>query len=393
MSTFFEKSTCRLRYYLIILVSVVLFGGCEQQPSIQPSGKTIKIGFVGPFTGPDDAKGRESIKGVRTVMHMQPLLHNGDTVEVLVENDNNDPKLTRRVLRKLMEKDKVSAILLASSSKAALKVASVADTGKTPVIALLATHPGVVESSKFVSQLCVDDQFQGSVAALFVADELLIEKVAVFTDLSNIYSVYLGAEFVRKYQSVGGEITDVVSLGNGKIDYDQILGELNRKGTELLYFPIGAKYVVDIVSAVNKTGWSPEMMGSDGLLASVVNKYPEDLGQLEGIYATDYFSVPGDMISSSKFGKRAGKSYHSLFRGPVSTYTALGAEAYAILYDAMNRCADPADRTCVNRMIRSTRNFKGIMGNIDIQSDGEAVRALFVNRIVGGELNSVVKVY
>lgn len=393
MSIFFNKTMNRLNLPLIILLSLFLFSGCEQQTAIQPSGTTVKIGFVGPFSGHDAAQGEESLKGVRTVMQLQPLLQNGDAVELVIENDNNDPILTAKALRKLIAEDKVAAILLASGSHAALKAVSVADTGKTPIIALLATHPDVIANRKFVSQLCFDDKFQGSVAALFVADELLIEKVAVFTDPSNAYSIYLGTEFVRKYEPVGGEITEVVSLGNHQADYGQIMDDLHNKGTELLYFPLGAKYVMEIIKAADQAGWAVEMMGSDGLLATVINKYPDEMSYLEGVYATDFFGTVKDDDSSNDFAKRARKAYYSLFHGTPSSYTALGAEGYAVLQNAMDMCEETTDRICINQKIRSTHKIQGFMSKISIRADGKAERPLFVNKIRNGELESVVKVY
>jgi len=382
----------RLIYFLLIIASATLFSGCEQEVTTQPSGKTIKVGFVGPFTGPENAMGSETIKGVRTGMHMQPLLHNGDAIELVIENDNNDPELTIRALRKLVEEDEVSAILLASGSKAALKAASAVDSARTPVIALLATHPGVVEKRKFVSQLCFDDRFQGNVAALYVADELLIEKVAVFTELDDMYSVFLGAEFVRKYKAIDGVITDTVVLNKDKNDYDEIFKSIREKGTELLYFPVSSKYAIEIVEAAKRAGWKPEMMGSDGLLAAVLSNNPEDLNQLEGIYATDFFGRFDD-LSQTRFAKEARKTYRLLFGGTASSYPALGVEGYGILYAAMDQCMDTADRECINRRIRTTHDFQGLIDKISILSDGKAVRPLHINRISDAELKPVVKVY
>jgi hypothetical protein len=44
-------------------------------------------------------------------------------------------------------------------------------------------------------------------------------------------------------------------------------------------------------------------------------------------------------------------------------------------------------------MIRSTHDFKGIMGKISIGPDGKAARPLFINAIHGGEMKYIVKVY
>ena len=242
----------RINYLLLLIVSTFILCGCEQQPSIEPSGKVIKIGFVGPFTGPAGAQGRESEKGVRTAMQIQPMLRNGDVKELIIENDNDDPELTEGALRKLAQEDKVSAVLLASSSNAALHTTPIVDSIEIPVIALLATHPDVSKSDGFVSQLCFDDKFQGLVAALFVADELLIEKVTVFTDMENVHSSYLANEFIRKFKSVDGEISGTIEVNAARNDYVEILKNAWEKGSLALYMPVAEKHVVEIIRAVRE---------------------------------------------------------------------------------------------------------------------------------------------
>jgi branched-chain amino acid transport system substrate-binding protein len=76
-----------------------------------------------------------------------------------------------------------------------------------------------------------------------------------------------------------------------------------------------------------------------------------------------------------------------------TAYAALGAEGYAILLNAMNRCSDPADRGCINRQIRSTTNFQGIIGNITIGPNGKSQRALIINSIQNGRSKFLFKVY
>ena len=67
-------------------------------------------------------------------------------------------------------------------------------------------------------------------------------------------------------------------------------------------------------------------------------------------------------------------------------------EGYGLLLNAMNRCDTPVDRKCINKNIHSTDNFTGIADKISVGSDGKAHRALFVNRIDGHEIKTVVKV-
>ena len=72
----------RLTLLAILIASVCLFNGCDQPSAIQPSGKKIKVGIIGPFSGSHLAKGKDGLKGIKTAMQLQPYLKNGDAVEV-----------------------------------------------------------------------------------------------------------------------------------------------------------------------------------------------------------------------------------------------------------------------------------------------------------------------
>ncbi|MFV9691860.1 MAG: ABC transporter substrate-binding protein [Desulfobacteria bacterium] len=380
----------RLIHLAILIALVFLFNGCDQQPAIQPSGKKIKVGIIGPFSGSDLAKGKDGLKGIKAAMQLQPYLENGDGVELVVEDDQNEPSLTVKALEKLTESDKVSAILILSSSDPVLEIAPIADTYKMPILALIATHPDVTINTSFVSQLCFDDTFQGTVAALFIKDDLLIDTVAVFSNPDSSYSSYLAAQFIRKFKSLGGQITETVSITQETDDYTNILKNIRNKKTELLYVPIRSEDLIQIVKALKKMRWKPEIMGSDGLLATVLTQHKEESGLLEGILATDLYS---DLMPLTSFGKEATKSFDALFDGRATTYAALGAEGYALLLNAMNRCNTPGNRACINQMIHNTSDFTGVMGKIWIKSNGKAVRPLVINTIKHGRLEFVVKVY
>lgn len=375
---------------MVVLATLALAAGCERQPDIQPSGKGVKLAIVGPFSGPDRAIGEEGVKGIQTAIHLNPLLDNGDAVELVTVDDQNEPVLTAEAIGNLAEDDELAAVMLMSTSASGLAAGAVADARKMPVLAMLATHSEITKDHQFISHLCYDNTFQGSVAALFVRDELFLDKVAVIKDTESFYSRQLADEFIKKFASIGGTISDVRALENKSGSYAEALGTLRDRGTELLYLPVKAKEVIRIVEAAKETGWSPVMMGGDGLLAGALTQYPDDVGLLEGMYATDFFSSG---MPLTNYGKKAVRAYKSLFDRSGTTYTTLGAEAYLVLHGAMNRCKKPSDRECVNRMLRSTRNLEGLTGRISIHKDGKAARPLVVNAIRDGYMTFVVKVY
>jgi branched-chain amino acid transport system substrate-binding protein len=380
----------KLIYIAVIITLVLQFIGCDGQQQVQPSGKKIKVGIIGPFTGNDKFKGKDGLKGIRVGLQMYPYLNNGDGIELVVEDDQNDPDLTVKALQKLTEDENVSAIIIMSTSASVLAVNSIADDYRTPVLVLIATHRDIAKNTSFVSQLCFDNIFQGMVAALYARDELLIDNVAVFKNPRSFHSTSLADEFIRKYESLGGRITDIVPVTPGAEITAQILDVIRENGAELLYLPIGVKKLIEILKTTREMGWDPIKMGSDGQLSTVVRQYEEDVGLLEGLLAIDLYT---EDVPYTSFGKKATKAYRKIYKSRATTYVAAGVEGFAVLFQAMNRCSDPGDRECINSMIRDTSDFEGLAGKISIQPDGKAVRPLIVNTIRNGYMKFVVKVY
>jgi ABC-type branched-subunit amino acid transport system substrate-binding protein len=101
---------------------------------------------------------------MQVAMQLQPYLDNGNGIELVVEDDKNEPALTVTLLKKLVKEVGVSAIITFSSTSPVLAMAKVADDYKTPVLAAVATHPDITKDNGFINQLVFDDNFQGIVA-------------------------------------------------------------------------------------------------------------------------------------------------------------------------------------------------------------------------------------
>ena len=377
-----------------MLLSVTLLAACGEKPVAprkpNPNAKKVKIGVIAPMTGSSATQGKHGLKGIKSAMHFQPALFNGDIIELVVEDDKNNPELTVKALKKLVEEDKVSGILILSSSQAVLEVNKVADSHATPLLALIASHPDIATKSNYVNQLCFDNTFQGKVAALFAMDELLIEKAAVFVDSDNPHSKSLAEIFKKKFQNIGGKMTVPVLIDSEMENLQDTLKYLKKQNTELLYMPVDAEEFIKISKKLREIDWDPVRMGSDGLLSDVFAKHQEDLDLLEGIIGIDFYAAN---VPLTDYGKGVLKSYVELFNTQGNTYTAAGVEGYAVLFNALSRSGDFNDRAEVNQKMRGTINFDGFMGKITIQPNGKALRHLFVNTIKNGELNFLVKVY
>ena len=375
---------------ILLLLTITTIGCQEKKPPISPSGRVVKIGVIGPMSGPQKALGRDALMGIQTSLHLNPYLKNGDKIQLIIKDDQNKSEITVKEFKDLVQKQKVSALLLLSSSSPCLAVKAMADTFKTPVLAVLGTHPKITEKTKFVSQLCFDNIFQGKVAALFVYDELLIDKAAVLANPNSYYSSSLGDEFVKQFMRIGGDITDIKSVTEENNDFRAILKKIREHKPELIYLPVDARYAIPIMKAMRGMGWYPECMAGEGLISEIVSQYEDDIHLFDGTLAVGFFS---NSIPLTPRGKKAIRTFRKLFSQRGNSFVALGVEGMDILRNAMNRCDKPQDKICVNEKLRSTKNFEGLMGKISIQLNGKASRPLIVNRFKNGKIYGVVRVY
>lgn len=377
---------------LVIIGSAYWFLEHEQQPIIQASGKKIKVGVIAPLTGMNMSRGRSGLKGIEIAMQLQPYLDNGDAIELVTIDDQGVPEQAITALKTLSETHKVAAILILSGSDSVLAVGKNADSFKTPVLALTASHPDITKHSSWVSQFNFDDKFQATVAALFIRDELLFDNVAILTQSDNAHFWYLAKEFSNQFTAVDGWVSDIIDLTGDGNNYVEILESIRSKGVDLLYLPVGVEHIFQIQKALEIIEWNPEIMASSGLMASVIEQQTYPLSLVDGMLATDTFHNDMDLTD---FGERLKKKIISLgfTKQDIVTHSLLGMEGYALLASAMNQCEDSSNRDCINSRIRWTVRFEGIMGYITIDGDGKAHRPLIINELKDGKMNFKIKVY
>ncbi|MFT5702452.1 MAG: branched-chain amino acid transport system substrate-binding protein [Desulforhopalus sp.] len=373
----------------IIFVIFVVIPGCEKAKRGPVTGKSVKIGVIGPMTGSDKAWGEKGLYGVKTALKLQPFLDNGSLVEIVVEDDRNQPELARKALLKLVEDDTISSVIIMSASEVVLSLVEMADTLAIPIFAVMSTHPDITKNSSFISQLLFDDHFQASVAALYVRDELLAERVGVIIDEKNPHSEYLARQFDAKFTSTGG-ICQKLPLNNDPKKLLAGLEFLQHKKIKFLYVPLDAEHVISIAQILQQIDYHPLLVGSDGLQATLLLQHSDNLDLVNGMLATDPYSYT---IPPTGYGKTIIRNYQKLFNTPGTGLAVQGAEGTSIMLSAMNRCNKQNDRSCINRMLRSTRDFEGMFGKISIDADGKAERPILINTINNGRLIGVVKVY
>jgi branched-chain amino acid transport system substrate-binding protein len=182
-----------------ILITLIILGLAFAMPApalSQAKSDTIKIGVFLPMTGGVAAYGQGSWQGAQVARDMKPTIL-GKKVELILVDDKSDKIEAANAVTRLVEKEKVVAIIGSSISGNTMAGGPIAEKAGVPVVSPTATNPLVTQGKKYIFRVCFIDPFQGEMAAKYAYETLNKRKAALIIDKAQDYCVGL-ADFFEK---------------------------------------------------------------------------------------------------------------------------------------------------------------------------------------------------
>ena len=221
-----------------------------------------------------------------------------------------------------------------------------------------------------------NDLFQGRAVALFVRNELGLNRAAAIHD-GDPYTQGLAQAFADAFSELGGEITTFTAVNKGDTDMTAVLTEVAAGGPQALFFPIfmpEGGFIVQQVGGVSGLD-GVTLIAADGLLTDNFMELPES----EGVF----MSGP-DLRFGSNRNSITGKSADDFLAAYQAAYgEAPSAAFWAHAYDATTMLLRAIDRVAVEvegtlyidraalRDELSRSNFDGIIGAITCDDYGD----------------------
>ena len=179
------------------------FTGCSETKSggSSSSGKesdTINLGFVLPLTGSVPNLGSAMKNGAELAIEEINNAGgiNGKKIKATIEDDENKPATAPNAITKLIEQDKVDAVLGTYASSCSIAMAPIAAQNKKVMLSIGSTNAKVTsEGGEYVFRACFIDPFQGKIAAEYAYNDLDAKKVAVLYDVGKDYCVGISDTF------------------------------------------------------------------------------------------------------------------------------------------------------------------------------------------------------
>lgn len=329
---------------------------------------------------------------------------NGTTLRVIVEDDQGRPEEAATAVKKLVEQDRVIAVLGEVASSRSLAGAPSCQNAGVPMITPASTNPKVTEVGDFIFRVCFIDPFQGMVAAKFSVDTLKAKTAGILRDIKNDYSVGLADFFISTFTSMGGRIVTDESYSEGDIEFKAQLTAMKAKSPDVIFVPGYYTEVGLIARQARELGMNMPLVGGDGWVSDRLIEIGGDA--LQGCYFVNPFWEGSEDPAVQSFIK----VYKEKFGGSPDALAALGYDAAKFLVAALKKLAseDPDGfKTLVGTPTSATekprkealgklrdilagmKDFAGVTGNISMDQNRNAVKPAFFLTIDKGQYKVV----
>ena len=368
-----------LSLLLCLALVATMTAGCSGSSSKSDSD-VIKVGVFEPLTGANASGGELELEGVQLANKARPEVL-GKKVELVTADNKSDKAEATTAAARLIEKDKVCAILGSWGSSLSMAAGDLVKSNKVPAIALSATNPQVTLGNDYYFRVCFLDPFQGTVMANYAAKTLGAKKVAIVQEVSNDYSVGLAKFFTDAFTKLTGDSSAIVATGNyntGDQDFNGILTNIKATNPDVIFAPGNYTESALLIKQARALGITCPIIGGD---TWETNEFITVGGaDVEGAVMSTFFD---DTNPPTEAGKTMVAAYKAEYpnRANVPAVTALGYDGYMLLLDAIER-AGSADPQAIRDALAKTQNFEGATGMITINENGDAEKDGAIIKVV-----------
>ncbi|EKO38832.1 MAG: ABC-type branched-chain amino acid transport system, periplasmic component [Solidesulfovibrio magneticus str. Maddingley MBC34] len=329
---------------------------------------TVKIGVFLPLTGQNAFGGQLELEGVQLAAKENPTVL-GKKVELFVVDNKSDKVEAANAVKRLIEKEKVQAIIGTYGSSLAMAGGEVSEKAGIPQVGTSCTNPLVTQGKKYIFRVCFIDPYQGAGAATYAYKTLGLKKAAMLVDLASDYSVGLSKFFSKSFTKLGGQVVATLNYQSGDQDFTAQLTKIISEKPDVLFIPSYFAEGAIIMKQAKELGATFKIMGGDAM----DNPKITDIGgsAVEGFVHTTFPYDPS-MKNMTEMAKKFTAGWKAQYPGKeLNVNAALGYDAYMIILDAITR-AGKADPESIAKALAATKGFQGVTGATTINETHDA---------------------
>ncbi|WP_027189677.1 ABC transporter substrate-binding protein [Fundidesulfovibrio putealis] len=358
-------------------------------PAAAFGADTIKIGFNIPLTG-DIPKVGEMSKNAAEMLKEKVNKAGGLEVAgkkymldfVYVDNEAKAESAVNAAL-KLIEGEKVLAMVGPQGSGRAIPGGEVANKNKTVMVSGWSTNPKTTLDRPYVFRACFLDDFQGPTAAKFASGELKAKKAAVLFAVDQDYSKGISEFFKKSFEEINGagSVVSFETFTTKDVDFSAQLTKIIKGKPDVLFVPQYYNEVPLIVKQARELGFKGPILGSDSWGSAELMTLCGD--DCKGQYFVTHYAAAGAKGATKEFID----AFNAKYKETPDDVAALTWDAAGLVLAAAQKMGAPSgdlakDREALRTAMASIRGFDGVTGKMGFDGKtGDPIKCAVIVKI------------
>ncbi len=330
-----------------------------------PASAQIKIGVLGPITGPNAAFGAQLKNGAEQAAADFNAAGGilGKKIQLVVGDDASKPEQGVSNVNKFVG-DGVKFVIGAFNSSVTMPSSDAARENNILMITPASTNPKITERKMWnIFRICGRDDQQGGAAADIVAKLYKGQKIAILHDKTT-YGKGLADEFrkkMRRAYKVRPVLYEGISVGER--DFSAVVSKIKRSDAAMVYW--GGLHTEGglLLRQMREQGVKAPLMGGDGItsdeFAAIAGPAAE--GTLM-TFSPDPRTNPANKAIVEKFRKER--------KFEPEAYTLYSYAALQVMKQAAEK-AKSLDPKKVAAVMHSGMKFKTVLGELSFDKKGD----------------------
>lgn len=333
------------------------------------SAGSIKIGMIYPLSGVMAYDGESVVSGAKLAVENinskgGPL--KGQTIELLIEDGQGLPAESVAAAEKLINRDKVSAIVGCLRSTASLAVQPIANKNKTPMLTVISTTPKLTEGGyKYSFRSCPQEAMLIAVAARFITTKLGVKKLC-FLGPNDEWGRAALDGWSKLMKENGGQLLTGVLVPNTETNFQAYLTKIKSLNPDAVAVQAETMMASMVFKQAKEMGLTLPFIGHGATASQEFIKLAGDAA--EGVYSMMPYVYTYDSPQNKAFTQAYSKRFPS--RGMPDKYAVAGYDGIYILADAITK-AGKTDRESIRTGLTKVESNR-IQGKIKFDAKGQA---------------------
>jgi branched-chain amino acid transport system substrate-binding protein len=336
-------------------------------PTAEMPKEPILIGDIQDLTGPASESGQANAWGAEYAVKMinEQGGIDGRMLKMITVDCKNDLNEGINAYRKLVDEDKVSAIIGPPLSNPASGWVVLSEEDKVPVVGhfmdeIVTTNPETGKAYPYMFLAEPSAAVQGGIIAKFALENLGLKKFATLYNTGNAFAKAQAVPFMKYVTENGGEVVAEQTFTWTDTDFSAQALKITQAAPDAVFL---SDYVVQATTAydaLRNAGYEGVILGANTVGLPFVNLVKNPVHDV-------YFLTNYDTLNPTSACYELNQLYMKAVKKdyPMAN-TSFGWDAVQVLAAAMRKAKDPTNGPEVRDLLEQTKDVPSCAGPITI---------------------------